>query len=266
MNEAQQSLVSSSGTRGGKGKLTPLSVTLSYILLLASFLIPTSLYVTFYQVAIIAALTLSLRVKVRNLFKTVSKTFFYFLLIVFLFNSVFYSRENPVFSFWIFTLTEDGVKNGALIVFRITSVVLLTNILFSVLTPYEISNSIAIILSPLKIVGIKVEVIAEVMTMALCYVPLLNKEASSILKAQQARGLDITEGRLFGRVKVITPLIIPLFISSFEKADELSLAMISRGYKGARCIKKERLGFNDVICIFICLSLFIISIFVRIKL
>jgi energy-coupling factor transport system permease protein len=146
---------------------------------------------------------------------------------------VFTSREGvELVSFWFVRIYSGGVSQGFLLAFRLVLLVLSTSILTLTTSPIALTDAIEIALRPLTRFGVPAHELAMMMTIALRFIPTLIEEAEKIMKAQLARGADFESGGLFKRAKSLLPLLIPLFISAFRRADELAMAMEARCYRG----------------------------------
>ena len=145
-----------------------------------------------------------------------------------------------------------GLINAAYIVLRITLIVLGASLLTLTTSPVELADGIEFLLYPLKFIKFPVHEFALIMSIALRFVPTLLNETDRIVKAQKARGADFESKNLFKRAKAFIPVLIPLLISSFRRADELADAMDSRCYSGSKNrtkYKKLTFGIGDVISI-----------------
>ena len=147
--------------------------------------------------------------------------------------NIFYVKDGSVlFSFWIFTVTSEGVFKAVFMATRIVLMILISSVLTYTTTPTELTDAIESLLSPLKIIKFPVHEIALVMSIALRFIPILMNEADRIIMAQKARGADFETGGLIKRAKAIVPILIPLFVSAVRRADELADAMECRCYHG----------------------------------
>ncbi len=147
-------------------------------------------------------------------------------------------------------ITNIGLLNAAFIIVRITLVVVGASLLTFTTTPVELSDGIESLLTPLKIIKFPVHEFALIMSIALRFIPTLIEETDRIIKAQKARGADFESGNLFKRVRALIPVLIPLLISSFRRADELADAMDARCYSGSKNrtkYKKMKLSYRDLI-------------------
>ena len=136
------------------------------------------------------------------------------------------------FHVWLFDLTWQGASKGFFIALRLALLILLSALLTYTTSPLALTDALETLMQPAKRVGVPAHEIAMMMTIALRFVPTLIEEADKIMKAQQARGADFTEGSVIERVKGFVPVLVPLFISAFRRADDLALAMEARCYRG----------------------------------
>ena len=136
------------------------------------------------------------------------------------------------FHVWLFDLTWQGAAKGFFIALRLALLILLSALLTYTTSPLALTDALETLMQPAKRVGVPAHEIAMMMTIALRFVPTLIEEADKIMKAQQARGADFTEGSVIERVKGFVPILVPLFISAFRRADDLALAMEARCYRG----------------------------------
>ena len=164
---------------------------------------------------------------------------------------IFFNKDgNIVVNWWIFKITDIGLKKAAFIVLRIMLVVMGTSLLTLTTTPVALADGIESLLTPLRLIKFPVHEFALIMSIALRYIPTLLDETDRIIKAQKARGADFESGGLFKRAKAMIPVLIPLLISSFRRADELADAMEARCYSGAKGrtkYKKAKLGWRDLL-------------------
>lgn len=158
------------------------------------------------------------------------------ILIIILFTAfinVFMTRgEHILFEWGIFTVTIEGILIAIKMCIRIVLLVVGSSILTLTTTPIQLTDGIEYILRPFKKIGVPAHEIAMMMTIALRFIPTLLDETDKIMEAQQARGADFDSGNLFQRAKSLIPILVPLFISSFRRADELAMAMEARCYHG----------------------------------
>ncbi len=147
--------------------------------------------------------------------------------------NLFYTKTGTeLFSFWVLTVTTDGVKIAAFMVIRIMLLISSTFLLTYTTTPMSLTDGVEQLLSPLKKLHVPVHEFSMMMSIALRFIPTLIEEADKIINAQKARGADFETGKLLDRAKALLPLLVPLFVSAFRRADELAIAMESRCYRG----------------------------------
>ncbi len=134
---------------------------------------------------------------------------------------------------WI-TVTEEGIRRAAEMSFRLLFLVMFASFLTLTTTPSKISDGLEGLLSPLKAIGFPSHEIAMMITIALRFIPTIFEETGRIIKAQKSRGADFEAGGLYKRAKAYIPVLIPLFVIIFKRAESLAAAMEARGYHGGR--------------------------------
>ena len=149
--------------------------------------------------------------------------------------------EVPLWSWKFIKIRESSLHYAAKMALRLMLLVLGPSVLTLTTTPVQMTNAIESLLWPLKLIRFPVHELAMIMSLALSIVPTLMDETDKIIKAQKARGADFESGNLFKRAKALIPILIPLFVSSFRRADDLALAMDSRCYKGGKGRTKLRI-------------------------
>ncbi len=138
--------------------------------------------------------------------------------------------EDVIFSKGIFTITKEGILLATKMAVRIVLLILGTSLLTLTTTPTVLTGGLEVLLKPLKKIGVPVSVFVMMMSIALRFIPTLLDETDKIIKAQTSRGADFETGNPIKRIKAMLPILIPLFVSSFRRADELATAMESRCY------------------------------------
>ncbi|MBQ4096601.1 MAG: energy-coupling factor transporter transmembrane protein EcfT [Clostridia bacterium] len=159
------------------------------------------------------------------------------LLFIILFTSIinifWIKGETLLVSFWIINIYLEGIVNAILIVLRIMLLITATSLFLTyTTTPLALTDALESLLSPLKKLHVPVHEFAMMMTIALRFIPTLIEETQKIIAAQTARGADFSSGNIVSRAKALIPILIPLFISAFRRADELAVAMECRCYTG----------------------------------
>lgn len=158
-----------------------------------------------------------------------------FLLIFTALLNVFLSGgETVLFKFWILTATKEGIYAAGIMVLRLVFLVLGSSLLTFTTSPIVLTDGIEHLLMPFTKIGLPAHEIAMMMSIAIRFIPTILEETDKIMKAQTARGADFESGNIFRRAKAMIPLLIPLFISAFRRADELAMAMECRGYRGGK--------------------------------
>ncbi|MBU8908585.1 energy-coupling factor transporter transmembrane component T family protein [Desertibacillus haloalkaliphilus] len=209
-----------------------------FILVIITFLANNWLsYGILASVAVVAIL-LS-KVPVRFIYKGL-KPIFIIIIFTFLLHLLLTKEGELIFTVGWFEVYEGGIMQGAFISLRLLLLVMITSLLTLTTTPIDLTDGLEFMLNPLKRVGLPAHELALMMSIALRFIPTLLQETEKISKAQMARGVDFTTGPFKERAKAIIPLLIPLFISSFKRAEELALAMESRGYRGGEGRTKLR--------------------------
>ncbi|MDE6107491.1 MAG: energy-coupling factor transporter transmembrane protein EcfT [Oscillospiraceae bacterium] len=174
----------------------------------------------------------SSKVGFKALFKGL-KPIFMILIITGVLNLLYTVGEGePLVSFWIFNIYWEGIRTAFFMVIRIMMLISCTFLLTYTTSPIRLTDAIEELLGPLKKLRMPVHELAMIMSIALRFIPLLIEETDKIMSAQKARGADFETGNLIQRAKSLIPLLVPLFISAFRRADELATAMECRCYHG----------------------------------
>ncbi|WP_348921687.1 energy-coupling factor transporter transmembrane component T family protein [Enterococcus rotai] len=170
------------------------------------------------------------------------------------------------FSWGIFSITEFGVINGLFIFCRFVLIIFMSTLLTLTTPPLDLSDAIEYLLRPLKVVRFPVHEVSLMLSIALRFVPTLMDETEKIMNAQRARGVDFGEGNLVQKMKAVVPLLIPLFVSSFNRAEDLATAMEARGYQGGDGRTKYRIlhwHITDTVVMLAFVVLTVLLIFLR---
>jgi len=146
--------------------------------------------------------------------------------------NLFYTPGETLASFWIFKITKEGIFTAFFMVLRITMLIMGTFLLTYTTSPIALTDGMEALLGPLKRVRVPVHELAMMMSIALRFIPTLIEETDKIMSAQKARGADFESGNLLQRARALVPILVPLFISAFRRADELAVAMECRCYHG----------------------------------
>ena len=207
---------------------TKLLMVIVYIvpLFLAKWVISYAVMLAF----LVTAVALS-RIRPRALFKGLKPLLFIIIFTAII--NVFYTKGDVLVQFWIFKITREGLVNAGFLVLRIVMLVTGTFLLTYTTSPIALTDGLESLLSPLKAIHFPVHELALMMSIALRFIPTLIEETDKIMSAQKARGADMESGGIMRRAKALIPILIPLFVSSFRRADELALAMECRCYRGS---------------------------------
>ncbi|MCD7735971.1 MAG: energy-coupling factor transporter transmembrane protein EcfT [Lachnospiraceae bacterium] len=161
------------------------------------------------------------------------------LMITVIFN-LFLVQGTVVVKFWIFSITEEGIRTAVSMAVRLIYLIIGSSVMTLTTTPNDLTDGLEKSLSPLKKIRVPVHEISMMMSIALRFIPILMEETDKIMKAQQARGADFESGNLIQKAKNMVPLLVPLFISAFRRANDLAMAMEARGYHGGEGRTKMR--------------------------
>ena len=156
-------------------------------------------------------------------------------------NLFFTPGETALLSFWKITVTLEGVTRAIFMMARILLLISGTFLLTYTTSPISLTDGLESLLGPLKKIRVPVHELSMMMCIALRFIPTLIEETDKIISAQKARGADFENGRLMERVKALVPILVPLFISAFRRADELATAMECRCYHGGEGRTKMKL-------------------------
>ena len=146
--------------------------------------------------------------------------------------NMFFTPGRELVSFWKITITYEGLVRAVFMVLRITMLIAGTFLLTYTTSPIALTDAMEILFGPLKKLKVPVHEMSMMMSMALRFIPTLIEETDKIMSAQRARGADFESGNLLQRAKALIPLLVPLFVSAFRRADELATAMECRCYHG----------------------------------
>lgn len=161
--------------------------------------------------------------------------------------NIFSGSGHILWEYGIIKITEEGIKNSLFVTLRITLLIAVSCVLSFTTSPTDLTDGLEHILKPLELLHIRVGDVAMMMTVAIRFIPIFTEETNKITNAQKARGADMDGGNIFKRVKAFIPVLIPLFVSSFRRADDLALAMECRCYNGGKGrTRMKKLCFSRV--------------------
>lgn len=184
---------------------------------------------------LLAALFLAIAIKASHVpFKYMVKgmrAIVFLLMITVIFN-LFLTPGEPLISLWKLTITKEGLKFAVYMAIRLSFLIIGSSVMTLTTTPNQLTDGLESLMRPLKKIKVPVHEIAMMMSIALRFIPILLEETDKIMKAQIARGADFENGNVIKRAKNMVPLLVPLFISAFRRANDLAMAMEARCYRG----------------------------------
>ena len=192
------------------------------------------------------------RIKPKALFKGMKPVIF--LVVITGLLNLFYTSGEPIWQWGFLKITVEGIWAAIFMILRIVMLICCTFLLTYTTSPIMLTDGLENLLSPLKKIKVPVHELSMMMSIALRFIPTLIEETDKIMSAQRARGADFDTGNLFQKAKALVPLLVPLFVSSFRRADELAVAMECRCYHGGsgRTRLKELHYTGQDICVLVC--------------
>ena len=207
---------------------TKLMALVAYIVALFLAVEWASYAVAFGFLALCIAIS---RIPLRSFFRGL-KPLIFILVFTGLLNVFFTAGQTILVQFWVITITLEGLIRAVYMMLRILLLVTATFLLTYTTSPISLTDGLEALLAPLKLIRVPVHELSMMMCIALRFIPTLIEETDKIMSAQKARGADFESGNLMQRVKALVPILVPLFISAFRRADELATAMECRCYQG----------------------------------
>ncbi len=198
----------------------------------------------------LAGVILASQIQPKTILKSLKPLLFIIVLTAVL--NLFYTQGEPLVQLWVLTITKEGIFSAAFMVLRIVMLIAGTFMLTYTTSPIALTDGLERLLNPLKKIKVPVHELSMMMCIALRFIPTLIEETDKIMSAQKARGADFETGSLFSRAKALIPILVPLFISSFRRADELAVAMECRCYHGGdgrTRMKELHYHRNDIIAL-----------------
>ncbi len=204
--------------------------TLLYLISLFLFRnIPGYIVATLFLASIIILSKVPLGYILRGL-----RPIFFLLMITVIFNLFFTTTGEVLAHWWIFTITTGGLNTAVYMAVRLIYLIIGASLMTFTTTPNELTDGIESLLGPLNHIHVPVHEIAMMMSIALRFIPILLEETDKIMKAQQARGADMESGNIIQRARAMVPILVPLFVSAFRRANDLAMAMEARCYHGGK--------------------------------
>lgn len=159
--------------------------------------------------------------------------------------------KQPLWNWWIFRFSLDGVTQGINVVLRVNLAMIIGNILVSTTSPLEIIGAIESLIYPLKYIGVPIQDVAMILGVSIQFIPIFMEETDMIRKAQTARGARFESKKICEKAQSVIPLVVPIFLSAFQRADELSVAMEARGYhRKSKKVKNRKRKISTLDLIF----------------
>ena len=206
----------------------------------------------------VLAVSLIAKVPLSVLLRTV-RTIVILVLITAVINLFFTQGEELWVSWKFIHIYKEGVERAIKLALRLILLMLFPSLLTLTTTPMELTDAIESLLSPLKLIKVPVHAIALIMSIALRMIPILMEETNKIILAQKARGADFDTGGILKKAKAMIPVLVPLFVGAFRRADELALAMDARCYSSVAKrtkYKVMRFALRDLVAAVFCLAVF----------
>jgi energy-coupling factor transport system permease protein len=241
-------------------KLDPrIKIILSFIFIVAVFIVNNFLGYCLIAVFTFSTIFIS-KVPFKYIFKGL-KPIIWIIVFTAVLN-IWLTPGNTIYQLGPIKISDKGLSLAIFMVFRLIFLIIGTSLLTLTTTPISLTDGIEKLLNPFKRIGLPAHELAMMMTIALRFIPTLLDETDKIMKAQMARGADFESGNILKRAKNLVPLLVPLFISSFRRADDLAMAMEARCYRGGEGrtrLKQLRVERRDYAAVFVMLLLIVIS-------
>ena len=212
-------------------RLDPRAKILLTIALITAVFLASSIPAYALMFLFIGAMAALSRVDVRFMVKGLKPVFFV-IIFTFVLNLFFTTGGSTLLSWKFIKITDQGLKSAGFMALRLVLLILGTQLLTLTTSPIALTDGIESLLKPLSKIGFPAHELAMMMSIALRFIPTLMEETDQIMKAQMARGADFETGNLIQKAKSMLPLLVPLFVSAFRRADELAMAMEARCYRG----------------------------------
>jgi len=206
----------------------------------------------------VIAVALFSKVPIRILFRTV-RTIIFLVLVTSVINLFFTQGETLLVHWKFIKIYKEGIERAIKLTLRLILLMLFPSLLTLTTTPMELTDAMESLMSPLKLIKVPVHAIALIMSIALRMIPILMEETNKIMLAQKARGADFDTGGAIKKAKAMIPVLVPLFVGAFRRADELALAMDARCYSSVAKRTKYKvlhIGVKDIVATLFCLAVF----------
>ncbi|MBR1747091.1 MAG: energy-coupling factor transporter transmembrane protein EcfT [Clostridia bacterium] len=230
-------------------KLDPRTKLIASVVYIVAIFLCTNYYSYLACFVFLATMVLVSRITIKSVLKTVKGVLFIVLITVII-NVLFYSDGNLLFGWWIVRITDAGLIFASKMAMRLIFLVIATSLVTLTTTPMNLTDGLENLMTPLKYIKFPVHDVAIIMSIALRFIPSFIEEIDKIMMAQKARGAAFDNGGLIKRAKALLPVLIPLFVSAFRRADELAMALDARCYNATdkrTKMKKLTLTWRDAV-------------------
>ncbi len=214
---------------------------------IASLFFINKFFAYIFVIAFMAMALFISKIEIKYMFKGLKPLIAIILLTVIL--NIFMTEGEIIYTIWKLKITKEGLYQAGFMALRLIFLITGASLLTLTTSPISLTDGIEKLLNPFRKIGVPAHEIAMMMTIALRFIPTLLEETDKIMKAQMARGADFESGNIINRAKAMIPLLVPLFISAFRRADELALAMEARCYRGGENrtrMKQLKLEYIDL--------------------
>jgi energy-coupling factor transport system permease protein len=245
-------------------KLDPrVKILLSFVYIIALFVVNNFIGYIFITIFTLLMILVA-KIPYKYIFKGL-KPIFWIIVFTAVLNAIL-TPGNTLYKLGPITITDRGLYLSVFMVFRLVFLIIGTSVLTLTTSPIALTDGIERLLNPFKRIGVPAHELAMMMTIALRFIPTLLDETDKIMKAQKARGADFESGSIVKRAKNLVPILVPLFISSFRRADDLAMAMEARCYRGGEGrtrIKQLKVESIDYLACALTIILLLVSILSR---
>ncbi len=233
-------------------KLDPRTKLIGSLFMIIALFLITPLWGYLVAFSFLICVIVLSKVPIKFILKGLKPIMFFIIIAVSI--NIFLTPGELVFPEFFLKITYEGLDRAIMTFFRFTFLIITSSMVTLTTSPMALTDGIERLLEPLKKIKFPAHELAMMMTIALRFIPTLIEEADKIMKAQMARGADFESGNIFIRAKNMIPLLVPLFISAFRRADELAMAMEARCYRGGEGrtrLNVLKYGTNDVVAMLV---------------
>jgi len=233
-------------------KLDPRTKLIGSLFMIIALFLITPLWGYLVAFSFLICVIVLSKVPIKFILKGLKPIMFFIIIAVSI--NIFLTPGELIFPEFFLKITYEGLDRAIMTFFRFTFLIITSSMVTLTTSPMALTDGIERLLEPLKKIKFPAHELAMMMTIALRFIPTLIEEADKIMKAQMARGADFESGNIFIRAKNMIPLLVPLFISAFRRADELAMAMEARCYRGGEGrtrLNVLKYGTNDVVAMLV---------------